>query len=258
MTAVATPETTNDAFLGGQIMVRQPRAGYRAGIDAVFLAAAAPCEPGVACRVLDIGAGVGTVGLCVAARWRDASVTLLEREPELAALARANVADNGLDGRAAVLEAAVGDTSLQLAAVGLVPDSFDHVLANPPYHAHGRGTAAADPLKAVSHAMPEAGLEDWVRFMARMVRPGGSATIVHKAEALDAILAAMTGRFGGVAVLPLHPRSGAPASRILVQGIKGSRAPLSILAGIMLHGDGNAFTPAAAGVLRDGVGVQMR
>ena len=251
-------ETTVDAFLGGRIMVRQPRNGYRAGIDAVFLAAVAPCVAGSPCRVLDIGAGVGTVGLCVAARCQGSNVTLLEREPDLATLARGNIADNKLAARVHLIEAGIGDPAALLSQAGLAPDSFDHVLANPPYHAEGHGTPAPGALKAASHAMPQASLDGWVRFMARMAKPGGTAAMVHKAEALAAILAAFATRFGDIRILPLHPRDGEPATRIIVQGIKASRAPLVLLSGFVLLADGHTYTPAAQAVLRDGAGVRLR
>lgn len=249
---------TLDAFLGGQITLAQPSSGYRAGLDAVFLAAAAPCQPGVACRVLDVGAGVGTVGLCVAARCRDAHVTLLERESALAAMAAGNVARNGLGDRVRVVMTSVGASADDLAAHGLRPDSFDHVLANPPYHAQGRGTPAPDALKAASHAMPEAALDDWLRFLARMVKPGGTATVVHKAQALPELLAAFGPRFGALRVLPLYPRGGEIANRVIVQALKGSRAPLELLPGFVLHTAAGAFTPAAQAVLREAADVGMR
>lgn len=250
-------EVTEDAFLGGRVRVLQPKSGYRAGLDAVFLAASAPIESGQDCQVLDVGAGVGTVGLCVAARCPLARVTLLERVPALAELAQRNVMLNGFEGRVRIVNAAVGSAADVLSAFDVRADGFDHVLANPPYHAEGRGTAAPDALKAVSHAMPEAGLDDWVRFMARMTVPGGTATMVHKADALAAILAAFDRRFGDVRVLPLYPREGEAASRVIVQGIKGSRAPMALLHGCVLHeADGNGFTAAARAVLRDGAGIR--
>ena len=130
-------------------------------------------------------------------------------------------------------------------AAGLSDESFSHVIANPPYHDADAGTPAPDALKAAAHAMDEEELERWVRFMARMAAPGGGGTMIHKADALARLLAAFGTRFGALKVLPLHPRPGAPAHRVLVQGIKGSRAPLQVLAGFVLHADGNAFTPAA-------------
>jgi FkbM family methyltransferase len=251
-------DVTEDAFLGGRVKVRQPKTGYRAGLDAVFLAATAPFHAWQECSVLDVGAGVGTVGLCVAARCPQSQVILLERESALAALAQENIALNQWNEHVRVVNAAVGSSADVLTSHSVLPDSFDYVFANPPYHAEGRGTAAPDALKAVSHAMPEANLDDWVRFMARMAAPGGTAALVHKADALAAILAAFGGRFGDVRVLPLHPREGEPASRVIVQGIKGSRAPMVLLPGFVLHGEGNAFTAGAQMVLRDGAGMPLR
>jgi len=256
---MSAADVSEDAFLGGRVRVLQPKTGYRAGLDAVLLAASAPFDATRACRVLDVGAGVGTVGLCLAARCPLATVTLLEREPALVELARRNVALNGFAGRVRVVNAAVGSTADHLSELDVRADGFDTVFANPPYHAHGRGTLAPDALKAASHAMPDAALDDWVRFMARMAAPGGTATMVHKADALPAILAAFDRRFGDVRVLPLHPREGEPASRVIVQGIKGSRAPMVLLQGVVLHkAEGHGFTRAAQAVLRDGAGMALR
>ena len=90
------------------------------------------------------------------------------------------------------------------------------------------------------------------RLMARITRPGGTATVIHRADALATILDVLEGRFGGLRVLPIHPRSGEPAHRVLVTGRKGSHARLELFPGLLLHGAGNAFTPAIDAVLRDG------
>jgi FkbM family methyltransferase len=246
------PAVTDDAFLGGALSILQMRSGYRAGLDAVMLGAAVPVDAGRPLRVLDVGAGVGTAGLCLARRAPGVDIVLLEREPQLAALAAENVRRNDLDARVRVANAAVGATAAELRAAGLSDESFGHVIANPPYHDAEAGTPAPDPLKAAAHAMDEEQLERWVRFIARMATPGGSATMIHKADALARLLAAFATRFGALKVLPLHPRLGVPAHRVLVQGIKGSRAPLQVLAGFVLHEDGNTFTPAAQGILRHG------
>ena len=250
--------TSVDAFLGGKLTIEQPKSGYRAGLDAVFLAASViwPREQRPFC-VLDVGAGVGTVGLCVARRCLDAQVTLLEREPQLAGLARENIKRNALAERVRVIETALDASAADLSACGLSADSFDDVVANPPYHSQGQGTPAPNAMKAASHAMEETGLDAWVRFMARMAKPGGRVAMVHKAEALPAVLAAFQGRFGDMRVLPLYPRAGEPASRIIVQATKGSRAQMVLLPGFTLHGEGNVFAGPSQHVLRDGAGVLM-
>jgi FkbM family methyltransferase len=243
---------TDDAFLGGRLKILQPRQGYRAGLDAVMLAAAV-VDPGVPFALLDAGAGVGTAGLCVAWRCPQARVALIEREPDLVALARENVARNGLGDRVSVVQADLGRAdSGDLARQGLAEAAFDQVIANPPYHAEGAGTAARHALKAASHAMPEAGLDDWCRFMARMARPGGEALLVHKADALPALVVNLARRFGGLSALPLSSHVGEPAGRILLRGIKGSKAPFRLEAGLVLHEADERPTRGAEAVLRLG------
>jgi tRNA1(Val) A37 N6-methylase TrmN6 len=207
--------------------------------------------------VLDVGAGVGVVGLAVARRLPDVRATLVERDSGLAVLARENVARNGLSGRVQVIEADIVrplSKSLELARAA---ESFDHVAANPPYHVEGRGTASEDPIKAGANAMPHGSLDRWVRFMAAMARPGGTATLIHRADALAEILTSLEGRFGGAIVLPFYPREGEPASRVLVQAVKGSRAPLELRAGLVLHNSQHGFRPEVEAILRGGAALVL-
>jgi tRNA1(Val) A37 N6-methylase TrmN6 len=240
---------TDDAFLGGRLRVLQPGNGYRAGIDGVLLAATVAPPGG---QVLDVGAGVGIVGLCIAHRLSDVRITMVECDSGLAALARRNIDRNGFADRARVVEADVMRPLGECPELAGAAGSFDDVLANPPFFVDGRGTAAGDPVKARANAMPEGGLGRWVRFMAAMARPGGRIRLIHRAEALAETLDALAGRFGGVIVLPLHPRPGESASRVLVRAVKGSRAPLQLRPGLVLHGSDNGFRPDIAAVLRDG------
>ncbi len=255
---MSTDDTfTTDAFLGGALEILQPSRGYRAGLDAVLLAAACGVRTGDEARVLDAGAGVGVAGLCVARRVPDAHVTLVEREPELAALARQNVARNGLEARIRVVELDIakggaGINRSREADVSVSAGAFSHVIANPPYFTEGRGTRSPADLKAASHEMADGALDQWCRFLATAAESNGIVTVIHRADALGALLHGLGRRFGGLRVLPLHPRAGAEAHRVIVQGRKGSRAPLSLLPGIVLHGDGNAFVPALDAVLRHG------
>lgn len=246
--ALAEPHAvTKDAFLGGAVMARQPGTGYRAGLDAVLLAAAVDAPAGQSFRVLDLGAGVGIVGLCIARRLPDAEVTLLERQPELVALASRNIAENALAARVRVLGA---DLTAPASEVGLPADSFDHVVANPPFFAEASLRLPRDPVRAASHAMPDGELEVWLRVMARLTRPGGRISIIHKADALPELLAALRRRFGAIALRPVHPRRGAAAHRLLIQAVKGSRAPLQLMPPLFLHDETNAFLPPVAKVLR--------
>ena len=250
-------ELTDDAFLGGLLNVLQPRSGYRAGVDAVLLAAAIPCASGQPESFLDAGGGVGTVGLSVVRRCPAATAVLMERAPKLVDLAEENVRRNNLSSRVRVFSGDLTASWSDMAGLGLAIESFDHVAANPPFHLDGRGTPSPDAWKSASHSMPEGDLDLWGRLMARMAVSGGTATMIHKADALQAVLGALAGRFGAFKVLPVYPRDGQAAIRVIVQGIKGSRAPLTLLPGLILHGEGNAFTPAAQAILRDGAGLAL-
>jgi FkbM family methyltransferase len=245
---------SNDAFLGGRLVVAQPLHGYRAGLDAVLAAAAVP----VGSTVLDVGAGVGVIGLCVATRLAMAQVTLLEAQTALVAMATANIVRNGLSQRVSVIGADILDRSSALRLLGLAPDSFDHVVSNPPFDTEGQGRRPPNDVKARSHQMPAGQLAHWGRVMARYCSPGGTATMIHRADQIAGVLAAFDGRFGAVRVLPVAPRSGAPATRIIVQGVKGSRAPLVLLADLVLHQpDGHGFSAPVQAILRDGAALQL-
>jgi tRNA1(Val) A37 N6-methylase TrmN6 len=247
---------SDDAFLGGRLQVLQPATGYRAGIDGVLLAATVEREAGA--HVLDVGCGVGIVGLCVAHRLPEARITMIERDEQLAALARRNVERNGFADRIRVVGADILRPLKDAPELAATAERFDQVLANPPFHVEGRGTAAGDPVKAGANAMPAGALDGWVRFMAAMARPGGRITLIHRAEALPELLSALAGRFGGSVVVPLHPRAGEPALRVLVRAVKGSRAPLELQPGLVLHNADHSFQPRIAAILRDGAGLPLR
>ena len=107
-------DVTDDAFLGGRLHILQPaRKGYRAGLDAVLAAAAVQCWDMAECRILDAGAGVGTLGLCVAANHPTACITLVENDPLLLDLAAKNISRNGLANTRGMHPYLVGTTGLQ-------------------------------------------------------------------------------------------------------------------------------------------------
>ena len=233
---------TQDRILGGRLLLVQPRRGHRAGSDAVLLAAAVPARPGES--VADFGAGVGTAGLAVLLRVPQTRAHLIEIDRETAALAERNISGNALEGRAVVHCADV-------AVIGVedLGGQADHVLSNPPFNdATGRKPSSPDTARA--RVAPPDLLEDWVRAAARLVKPGGSLTMIHRPDALSALLGAFGSRFGSVSLRFIHPRLSEPAVRVLVQGWHGRRGRLEVLRPLMLHGEGG-FTAEAEAIHRD-------
>ncbi len=257
MTAASAAAVTEDRLLDGRVRLRQPAEGYRAAIDPVFLAAAVPPKDpaGEPMTALDLGCGAGAAALCLLARLPEAAVTGLEVQPRLAALARDNAALNGWAERFRVVE---GDIADRDALAGLRPGNggFDEVLCNPPHHPASM-IAAPEPSKARSNRESGAALDDWVAAALALAGPKGAATFIHRADRLDDLLAALRGRAGGITVFPLWPKPGAAARRVLVRARKASRAPLTLAAGLVLHGPDGRFTPEAEEVLRSGHGLAL-
>jgi tRNA1(Val) A37 N6-methylase TrmN6 len=241
---------TEDALLGGRVRFRQPADGARVAIDPVFLAAAVPAEPGH--LILDIGCGAGAATLCLAARVPQCRVVGLELQRDLVRLAGDNAALNGMSER---LSAMVGD--LLQPPPRLSPGSFDHVMANPPFIEHGRGTPAANPAKATATIEGDANLGDWVRFALAMVRGRGTVTFVHRADRIDGLVGHLAGRAGEVVIFPLWPSAGQPASRILVRATKQVASPARVMPGLILHEADGRFTAAAEAVLRGGAALAL-
>lgn len=243
-----TDDLTQDAFLGAQIRVWQPRSGYRAGVDPVFLAAAVPARAGQS--VLELGCGAGVASLCLGRRVDGLDLSGVELHPFYAGLARRNAAENevALD----VVEADLADMP-----PALRQRQFDHVMANPPYFDRAHSTAS--PVQAREAAMGEATpLSVWADVAARRLAPGGYASFIHRAERLPELLAAIAPRLGSVQVLPLMPRAGRDAQLVLLRARKGGRAAFRLHAPLLLHGparherDGDDYTPEITAVLRHG------
>jgi len=240
-------DTTQDALLGGRVVLRQPAAGYRAAVDPVLLAAAVPARPGE--RVLDLGCGVGAAALALAARLPEVRITGLERDPGLARLFAANIAANAVAGRVEAVAGDLLDPPPEIAAGG-----FDHVMANPPYLAAAHADPPPDPGRRAARLEGAAALADWIAAALAAVRPKGWLTLIHRADRLDHAIAALAGPAGAITVLPLWPRAGAPARRVILRARKGVRTPAALLPGLVLH-EGEGFTEAAQAILRDAAGL---
>ena len=238
-------DVTEDMFLGGQLRLRQPRRGHRAGHDAILLAAATPVRSGQ--RVVEFGAGVGVAGLSVARRVTDIDLILVEIDPTLALLAGCNADANGLRARIATLDV-TADADV-FAASGLGPDSADVVLMNPPFNDAGRHRASPDAARKVAHVAAADTLETWIHAARRVLKSGGVLTLIWRADGLAEVLAALDRGFGSVEVLPVHPSPDAPAIRVLMSAVKGGRAPMVLHPGFALQEAGGGTGAEAQAIL---------
>jgi tRNA1(Val) A37 N6-methylase TrmN6 len=239
---------SEDAVLGGRLVLRQPLRGHRVGHDAILLAAATSAKPGD--HAVDLGSGVGGGGLALARRIEGLNVTLVEIDPVLTELAAENAQRNGLSDRVRAVRLDVESSAADFIAAGLAPASAACVLMNPPFNVAQQ--PSPDHARRLAHAATAGTLERWLRTAARLLYADGVVTLIWRADGLADVLAALAKDFGAITVLPVHPKPGAAAIRVLVRATKGSRGPLALLPGFLLaDGDGKP-SAAAEAVLRKG------
>jgi tRNA1(Val) A37 N6-methylase TrmN6 len=231
------PGLTEDALLGGRVRLLQQAKGYRVAVDAVLLAAAVEAATGQ--RILDLGAGVGAVGLCLVARIPGCTVTGVELQPPLAELARRNARLNGVADRLSIV---VHDVAEPLPTL----ETFDHVVSNPPYLA----AAVADPSPIASKALAtvesSADLQRWLTVAANAAKPAGTVLLIHRTDRLDEIeraLAALGWSDLSIKRLP-------PAPRVLVRARRADRLKRREVAPLVLHRPDGGYTDEAEAILR--------
>lgn len=230
-------ELTEDALLGGRVKLIQPREGFRAAMDPVLLAAFIPARAGES--VLELGCGTGAAFLCLHARVPGLFITAVDRDPDLVDLAQRNA---GLNLLPAQIHAADARELRNLAPV-------HHAFANPPYWSGGTPSPVAERRQA---AHEDAALSEWIQAMARPLRTKGTLSLVLPAARFaEAAAGLRAGGCGAIRLLPLWPRAGVPAKRILIQGRRGGLGPDEVLPGLVLHEADGRYTAAAEAVLRD-------
>ena len=244
------PTFTDDLVLGGRLRLRQPARGHRVGHDAILLAAATPAAPGD--LAIDLGAGVGGAGLALAQRVPGLVVRLVEIEPQLVQLARDNATRNGLAARVSAHALDVMASAAPFAAAGLGPANADRVLMNPPFRAAGRAQASPDARRRIAHVAPPGALAIWLGTAARLLRHDGTLSMIFRADGLGELLGMIEPTFGALTILPVHPKPAAAAIRVLVRAIKGSRAPLALLPGLVLNGTDGRPSAEAEAIMREG------
>jgi tRNA1(Val) A37 N6-methylase TrmN6 len=244
-------DITNDALLGGGLRFLQPKTGYRAAIDPVILAAS--IEAGESTSVLDVGVGAGAAALCLAKRLQKIQITGIEIQSDLANLARRNAKENGFSVRINIVHA-----DILSPPTDLIHSLFDQVMTNPPFMEQSRGRGSPDAGKMIANQESSVPLNVWVEFCLKMLRPKGTLTIIHRADRLDAILAALNQKAGEIIIYPLWPGDGSkPAKRVLIRCRKGARTPMALMPGLILHQADGAYTAKTSDILQNGEGLDL-
>ncbi len=238
---MSSDEVTKDEFLGGLISLKQPKQGYRITSDTVFLAATLKANAGE--NIFDVGSGTGGILSCFAARLGEDAAALdmsgVDVQPDLLLLARLNNQS---------INYVYGDIMQEVE--GCEPNSFHHVVSNPPYYEKGKVTKSPFTTKAVAHGNDMDDLTLWIERCLRMVRPKGYLSLVHRADRLDDILAALKPKAGSIIIYPLYSKAGEDASRVIIRAQKGGKGLLSLKSGLIVHKSDGKYTDVADNILR--------
>ena len=230
-----------DGILNRAYHLYQPKQGYRFGTDAIVLAAAVGAHYGT--RFAEFGAGAGAVSVALAHYLPDCHITAIEKDPDMAACLRHNIALNQLSDRIRGHEADITQLPEMLA------NSFDGIIANPPFH-HPSGTRSRQPRRALAHHGDEANLEDWVKAALRALKPKGRFVVILRADRADDMIVALRKQgAGGIGLQPIWPYKSSPAIRVIITAQKQSAAPFSLLEGLVLHHPDGALTARASHIL---------
>ena len=226
-------------FFDGQVGVKQPREGYRAGTDAILLASSLDAKPDE--HILELGCGTGVVMLLARHHLPACKFTGLEKSQDMLALSRANTdhADN---------------IDITEGSIRKIPKhwhlQYDQVVANPPYFDNRQAVRMSD-AKAPSFVNTDLSLDDWIGAMLLAVKPRGIGTLIYRADGLEKICTSLTNKAGRLRIQPIHSYADMPAKRIIVQFRKSVKSESAILSALIMHerGTDEKYAPKAAKIL---------
>lgn len=245
MSAAAPGPVPPDSLLDGAITFHQPETGYRAAIDPILLAAA--CTPKTQGRAVELGCGAGAASLALARRCPGTAIAAIDRDAAMLGYLRKNITANGLAPRITAIEADI--RSVSTVQTG---GQADLVLANPPFLEEGRFTQSENPSRRAANSEGDSPLADWVAAARRLSAPKAGLVIIHRADRLADLMAALTPAYGGIDIIPLWPKAGLAAKRVILRATLGSGAPMCLSPGLVLHKADGGYTSQAEAILRHG------
>lgn len=235
-------KSTKEIYLLGKgLNLITPASGFQPGLDSVMLAAACPAEKGE--NILDLGCGIGSAGLCILTRVPDTTLTGIDIQDHFINLAQENAALNGFTGR----------TTFTRSDITAFNDTrFNHVICNPPFLEDGAHIPSPNQSRALANGHVEnTTLQDWVTAAFNAVKSGGSLTVIHRADHIDQIIRALGKSFGATEIIPLWPKQGTYAKRVIVRTIKHRKTSATMHPGIVIHEESGEYTPSASAILRE-------
>lgn len=177
-------DETLDA-LSGHFRIFQLRKGHRFSTDDLLTAWYGTAWAPSPHMVLDLGSGIGSVGMTAAWRLGAARFVTVEAQEDSVRLARKSATYNGLDDRYEIRHGDFRNAS----ALG-EEERFDLVLASPPYFPVGSGVEGDHPQKVACRFELRGDISDYARVAALHLQPGGFFACVYPEDRRDRLEAA--------------------------------------------------------------------
>ena len=224
-----------DKLWGGYALIQDDRF-FKLGQDSMLLSAFA--APPVKGNVIDLGCGNGALGILLCARHKRITVTGLELQPDVAALAQENVEYNHLEQRMRIV---TGDLKQhkKLFPTG----AFDYVICNPPYFANHSGYAAHGENRHTARQETGCSAADAVQAAAYLVKYGGRAAFVYRPERVCELITDMKQcQLEPKRLRFVHQHAKAVPSAVLIEARRGSAPSVQVLPPLLVRGETGDYT----------------
>lgn len=228
-----------NTLLKGQVSIKQPAKGYRAAIDPIILAAS--CHPSSGDHIVDLGCGVGTIGVCLEHFHPEIELTGYEIQPDLAELASQNLNKNNMS----IINESIDNID---------KNKFDIAVMNPPYYEDGSNIPSPSSMRATAHT---GRLENWFAAAATGLKKGGYLHAILPAMRFDDMLKyCRKYQFGALQLYPLFPKVDKPAKRLIFQARKNKSGQTIFHNGLILHKSERNYTPQAQAILNGEIKIE--
>ena len=232
-------EETLDALFGGRLKILQGKQGYRFSVDALLLAYFSRPNPDD--RILELGTGCGVIPLILFFRKKARKIIGVEIQPSLADLARRNAALNRCSSKFEIREEDLRNLERRFGR-----ESFDRVLANPPYRKVGSGRINPQSEKAIARHEVQATLEDVLRCARSLLKDKGRLEMIYPASRTADLMRGLSNtRLEPKRIQFVHSHERDEARLVLVEALKEGHAQTKILPPIFLYDSTQNYTPAA-------------
>lgn len=200
----------------------QKKDGFCFGVDAVLLSHFAQVSKNSV--VIDLGTGTGIIAILISEKKEPREVVGLEIQKDIAEMAERSVRLNKLDDKVRIVHGDIKDAVKLFGAA-----SFDAVVTNPPYMEKGCGLLNPGDAKAISRHEILCTLEDVVSTAAKLLRPGGKLSMVHRPQRLSDIIYYMRNYNIEPKQLRLvHPSPGKKPNLVLISGCRNGNPELRV------------------------------